>query len=510
MLQPMQQNVQRVETVTARAVPPPIGGWNARDADDLMDPADAIQLDNWFPRTNDVKLRRGSAPLTTSAMGSGAAVKTLAELKVGTVAKLVAASGGKIYDATLATPVELATGYTEDRWQTMTFKGLLFACNGTDAPWTYDGSTFDSTTGFTGPTLTDLIYFAHHAERIFAVQKNSTSFWYGGVGSITGALTEFDLETIAKKGGTLNSIGVITSDGGVSSEDLVCFFMSTGEVIVYQGSNPGDASAWGKVGSFTIGAPLVRQNNIQVGADLVCMSKDGFIPLAQVLPFGRSRDEDKVLSDKIRGAVSEAIRDYGANEGWQIAFYPVGDMLVFNIPTSATTAHQYVMNLNTLAWCRFTGLNAQSWATFNDNLYFGDNAGLVHQADTGTADNGSNIVAEGATAFNYFDDRSREKQFVMARPIFSSDGALTLTLALNVDFDTSSPLFTVTSPQSGPIWDAAIWDAELWGGGLDGSRGWQSVANIGYAASLKVGLSTATRTATWNSTTYAMIFGSIL
>jgi hypothetical protein len=509
MLQPLLSNAAKQAVATTVAVPPPIGGWNDSTALDLMPAEDATRLENWFPRTSDVVLRGGFTALSTSAMGSGAAVETLAELRTNTVNKLVAASGGKIYDATGATPAQLATGYSEDRWQTHAFKNLLFACNGTDAPWTYNGSAFDATSGFTGPTITTLIDVTSHAERLFFVEKDSQSFWYGGVGAITGALTEFNLNTIAQLGGNLNSIGIIASDGGVSSENLVCFFMTSGEVIIYQGSNPGDASAWSKVGSFVIGAPFNRQNSLSVGADLVAMTMDGFVPMTQVLPFGRSRDERAILSDKIRGAVNAAVKSYKGNAHWQIQLYPLGDMLIFNIPVTGTTAEQYVMNTTTGSWAKFKNMNARCWALLSDDLYFGGEDGKIYQADTGTDDAGSAIPANGATAWNYFGDRGRQKQFTAARPNFTADGTLTLSTVLNVDFVEKDVAHTVTSLSTGPIWDAVIWDEEIWGGALGGVNTWQSIMNIGYAASLRVEVSTSTLEVHWNSTTYTMIPGGV-
>jgi hypothetical protein len=54
------------ETFDVRVLPPPIGGWNKRDALPLMDMKDAIQLDNWIPDTNSVHLRSGYSTWATS------------------------------------------------------------------------------------------------------------------------------------------------------------------------------------------------------------------------------------------------------------------------------------------------------------------------------------------------------------------------------------------------------------------------------------------------------------
>lgn len=507
MLQPL-SNLARRRTSRSKAVAPPVGGLNTRDALDLMDSQDAVRLDNWFPKASSVHLRKGHKELSTSAMAG--AVETLVGLP-NTTPKLVAAGGGSVYDATGATPSSLGSGYTEDSWQTTDFQNNIFAANGTDAPWRYDGSTFTSSTGFTGVTLTTLVDVASFKSRIYFVEKNSQSIWYGGIDSITGALTEFDAGGGIQHGGYINSIAVITSDGGVGGSDLFVIFMTTGEVVVYGGSYPGD-SGWALVGSFKIGSPIGRRNHQSIGADVVAITADGFVPLTSVLPFGRARDQQSVLSDKIRGTVSDALVSYRNNTGWECTFYPLGEMLMFNIPTSTgTTYEQYVMNLNTSSWCRFTGLNGHTWAVLNDKIYFGGIDGKVYQADTGANDNGSQIEADGATAWNYFGHRDNNKLFGMARPIFRTDGDLPVSLILNTDFADNPPTATVAAlPITSAIWDDVVWDVGLWGGGLEVKSGWQSVTGTGYSASLRVKVATNTTTVVWDSTTYTFELGAYL
>lgn len=512
MLQPLRQNPSKGQIAQALARPPPIGGWNTRDALDLLPAQDAVILDNWLPRTSWVELRKGRAVFSDAAMGSGDDVETLRSFRAGTVNKMVAASGGKVYDATAATPVELGTGYTEDRWHTHVFKSRVFAANGVDAPWQYDGSTFTAATGFTGPTLTNIIQFHSHAERIFAIEVNSTSFWYGGTGAITGALSEFDLETIAEHGGNINSMATIPSDGSKDSRDLVCFFMTTGEVIIYEGDNPGDVTAWQKIGNFKISEPIGRQNVLEFGAELLCLTDEGLLPLTRVLPMGRARPDREAISDKISGALSDALALVGDVAGWSMEFFAVGDFLFINIPIDLDNGewHQYVMNTNTLAWCRFKNWNGYAWTVHDKKLYFGGGDGLVYQAWTGTSDDGDAIEADGATAWDYFEDRTRIKQWTLARAVFSSDGSVTHTMILNVDFNELVPAFTVSSPAVGPIWDEAIWDTVVWFGGVTTVQAWQAAANIGYVASLRIRLSTATQTVKWNSTTYQFILGGLI
>ena len=54
------------------------------------------------------------------------------------------------------------------------------------------------------------------------------------------------------------------------------FFMTSGEVIVYNGTNPADFTL---VGVFNIAAPLSIRGVVKLGGDLIVMTKDGYMPL---------------------------------------------------------------------------------------------------------------------------------------------------------------------------------------------------------------------------------------
>ena len=65
----------------------PIGGLNTRDAVDLMPQTDAIRLDNFFPGSTDVSLRKG---FTNHVTGFSAAVHSLLTYHSPTANKLFA------------------------------------------------------------------------------------------------------------------------------------------------------------------------------------------------------------------------------------------------------------------------------------------------------------------------------------------------------------------------------------------------------------------------------------
>ncbi len=500
--------IGRQRVARAVATPPPVGGWNARDALDQMAVADAVVLDNWFPRANDVVSRKGYTLHCDT--GEASAVESLHEYHAGTTRKLIAGVGGKLVDVTAATPSTLGTGFTANRWRCTNFGGRLILVNGADAPQTYLTSL--SASGFTGSGLTpsDLRDVLAYKSRLFFIENDSQAFWYGGLGAVTGALTKFDLSLVGNFGGNLVGLGAITQDGGAGIDDLIAFFMSSGEVIIYSGSDPGDVNGWALVGVFRIGAP-VGAAPLKFGSDLVAITQDGYVPLTRVLPFGRTQG-NAAFSDKIADAATEAVQAYGGNNGWQAFQYPKGSMLMINVPRNAVKFDQHVFNTDTGAWSRFRNIPAHCWALFQDALYFGGTDGKVYQFDSGETDAGVPVACDGQTAWNYFGDRSRLKRFTAARPIFRSETDPGVTMALGTDFDSSITTNPVTTVQPGAegAWDASTWDQTIWGGALKASKSWQSLSGIGYAGSLRVRVAVVDQRVHWQSTTYVFEPGGVL
>lgn len=475
-----------------------------------MKPQDAVSLDNWFPRESDVVSRKGFESFC--ATGEADTVETLAEFYSGVTRQLLAAVNGKILNVTTGTASTVTTGYASDRWLTTMFNKRQFWGNGVDAPFDWDGASL-TVTAWTGPSsnvlLTNPLAFKN---RLYWVESGTQKFWYGGVAAITGALTSFNLAEVGNFGGNLVAHGVVTQDGGDGVDDLYCAFMSSGEVIIYQGSNPGDANAWGLVGVFRLG-PLVDARALcKVGSDLLCVTPDGYVPLTKYLAFGRVTNEHQAVSDKISMEAAGAVSTFFTNTGWQATVYPQGRMLIVNVPAGASSIVQHVMNLDTLAWCRFTGMNANCWGLYNEDLYFGGAGGIVYKADTGYDDDGDPIATDGQTAWNYFGDRNRLKRFTMARPVFVADGDPGAQIGLGIDFDVSLSTATVSTPTSSgsAIWDVAIWDVDLWGGNYKTARGWQTVGGIGYCASLRVRTNNDAKDVRWQATNFIFEPGGLM
>lgn len=495
---------------TARSTPAPVGGWNARDSLADMKPHEAVLLDNWFPQTSNVRIRRGFAA-HAAGVGSGA-VESLMEFASGASRVLLAAGGGAIYDAssTGAVGAALGSGFANDRWQHVNFANHLILVNGADTPRKFDGTTLATTT-ITGLGAADLVHVNEFKSRLFFVEKDTLHAWYLGVAAIAGAATKMDFAWLCKLGGSLAAMGSWSRDGGAGVDDFAVFVTTMGEVLVFQGTDPSSADTWALVGVFRIGAPVGRRCLFKLGPDLVVLTADGFVPLSRLLPVDRSAPQF-ALSDRIGNTVNAAVREYGGNFGWQGVLYPKGGMALFNVPVASVRgAQQYVMNTVTGAWCRYTGMNASCWSVFNDNLYFGGANGGVYKADTGTSDDGADIEAQAKSAFTYFGAPGRLKRFTLVRPNLATDGAAPVALDLNVDFEDRAPASAPTfAGGGGSVWDVTAWDAGEWGDNAQVAKDWISVTGLGYAAALRIRIHTDALTVSWQSTDWIFEPGGLI
>lgn len=458
----------------ARSVPAPVGGWNTRDSLDAMAQTDAITMDNWFPGLGKVTLRDGYEEFS-SGVGAGN-VDTVIEYHAGSTRKLLAASDSKLYDASSSTAVQIGTGYSTGTWQGVNFNGKVFLFNGSDNPLDWDGTTLTAT-GWTGTTISNLVGANVFKNRIFTWADNSQDFWYGGVNAVTGPLTNFPLSRVSKQGGNLIAMANWTYDGGDGSDDIAAFIMSTGEVIVYQGSDPGSSTDWALVGIYQIGIPLGRRAVIKVAGDILVCTKDDYVSMSQVLKSGQMGN-----ASKISGAVQDA--SSVVSDLWQAVLHRNGNLILVNVPTSQGDFQQHVMNASTGAWCRYVDIPARAWTTYNGQLLFGSTDGKIYKM-TGNDDNGSAIQGDVKQAWDAFGTPNR-KRVSAIRPVFSSEGTISYNIGLGFDFeDVSTPNPTSTSA-SGPLWDVAIWDVAEWAVEQQIDVGWRVAGGTGENVSPRI------------------------
>lgn len=476
-----------------KIVPPPLSGWDAISPLSAMDPKFGVILDNFVPRPGFVEIR-GGYNAWVQGLNSASPVETLMVYRpVSGNQKMFACAGSTISDvSTNGSATTVQTGRATDRNQYVNFtpaggSSYILLVNGSDPYTAFDGTTWTQPviTGVTGSTL---INITATKRRIWFVQKNSANAYYLATDAIQGAVSSFPVGALMTRGGNLVFIGNWTVDGGDGPDDYTVFLTDQGQAILYKGTDPSNANTWALVGVFDLPNVIGNRPTVKIGSDLGIITLQGLLPLSQALPFDPSGVRSVALTNRIQNAMQQAAQLYYANFGWEAITFPLESLLILNIPTQTNSSQiQYVMNMQTGAWCSFSGWAANTFAVFNNSLFFGDNKGNVNLAYTASLDLVTPITATMKCAFNYFDDPGRIKNMKMVRPLIVADGQITPTLGVDVDFGNSAltAAVTILTP-SGGVWDTALWDTASWSTGAITVNNWLSVTALGTALAVKM------------------------
>jgi hypothetical protein len=474
----------RAQTSRTASVPAPVGGWDAQSPLAAMPNQNASILDNFIPRPGYLELRKGSF-LQAGAIAQGD-VKTLMTWR-GVTDKLLACAGTSIYDVTASgtnNPAALYSAATSPLWEWTNFANSAgtwtIAVNGADTPIKFDGTTITTTVftwaGSPSLTMSNLSLIMTHKRRLHMGEAGTLHVWFPtSVDAIAGALGLLDLGPVFTKGGTLACMGTTSLNYGTGLDDFAVYITTQGQVAMYQGTDPGDATKWALVGVYDLGYPMGPRSLVKYGSDLCIITTDGVIPLSQAIRLDRAQDDAVALTQKIQNAFHTATACHPAGQGWQGLLYSKGSLAIFNIPSSP--AVQYVQNVQTGAWCRFTGMDAACWGVANGLAYFGSGAS-VNLWDVGADDNGVQILYDLNGAFSDFRSKG-QKRFTMLRPLMIAPGWITPALEVDVDYRESAPTATPIVLDVSNLNGVARYD-------------WSSVSGIGYVGAVRMRIMIAT------------------
>lgn len=482
------------ERIVSTTIPAPSAGWNSRDPLDQMGEADAIELVNLYPSGVAVKLRRGYADYS-SGVGSDH-VHTLCTftLPAGTQ-KLVGANGTAIVDYSAATAVDITQAGlvpTTAYWQHIVVNGKLVLMNGAEQAQYWDGSaatTADAVYTCAGDAAFDDAYVVQgcmYKDRLYAVTTQTgreTKFYYLGTKNYVGQFTEFDVAYYLSNGGGLQWVTDF-SQAADTTQGLLVVASKQGDILVYSGPYPGDAT-WTLVSRFFLNRTLGRRSYVHIPGDLLIITESGIYSMAALMG-GAKRIEANYVG-RISTAYREAAKQYGANSGWGGVYYPSEDCVLINVPETTGISTQIAINATSGAICKFEGMNAHAWAVANGYLYFGQEAGEVEKADTGYDDDAANISMRYKSAFSYFGDRQNIKHFDSIRPLIQATNDCSLGTAIDVDFQNrGAPSYGTVSGTTGTDWDSDYWDLADWDGVKELKNIWFSTSGLGYAAAVRM------------------------
>lgn len=482
-------------------IQPPVGGLNWRKPPIELDPREALHLENVLPRPSSGELRHGYREFATNL---GAPVMTVMSYRATSHPddKLFAAtSTGEVFDVT-------SGGDSFDAVATIGSDGILSYINSTTQDnsylcavspgggyWTYepvDGWVKQDLTGDgAGKSFSSIFKWK---DRIWLIEDGTTKAYYLGIGAIKGDATVFDFAPILRRGGHLAYGTTWTFDAGYDISDYFVLVTTQGEVIVYEGTNPSEASTFQLKGVWNVGAvPEGSRSHTHFGGELMIMSSLGVVPMS-ALVNGKVANEYDVASSKIQPILEGVFSQYKRQFGWAMTTIYDQSFLLLKTPQRNTGEYvYYVMSTQTGAWATITNMPMSCVAVVDEKLFFGSPDGAVYEGFVGDTDHatidgvsGAPIVARYLGGFQDFDKPGMHKKFTLCRPFFVSNGRPAVNLKIATQYSATFPSVQARQEPSSnqALFGKDKWNQCQWTGGVDTYTYMAGVNGIGFYGAL--------------------------
>jgi hypothetical protein len=346
------------------------------------------------------------------------------------------------------------------------------------------GITFND--GSTDFTSADMSFVWTYKNRLWFAQKDSLNAWYLDVDQIGGDATVFPMGGIFANGGAL-LFGARWSlesggEGGLSEQNT--FTTTNGEVAIYQGDSPDEASTWAIVGVYRIGSPLGNRAYLRGGGDLAIATSVGLVPLSKAIELDVTALNVATVSYKIADAWTDAIRLRGETD-WQAMIWPENKLAAIAPPDliGSSAPVVFVSNTETGAWARYTNWHALCMEVFQGQLYFGSPEGKVFKANIGGLDDGDAYSGAVVLLFDDLGAASATKIPTVAKATTRANTNVNDQLSMLADFNIEVPPAPDATPLTGTnTWGDGIWGTSQWGSEIPTNIGqtWRSAGNVGY------------------------------
>jgi hypothetical protein len=359
----------------------------------------------------------------------------------------------------------------------------------------YIGTGWNPAPAVTGVSAETLVYACVFKRRLWFVQRDSTKAWYLEADAVVGAATGFDFGAQFRNGGTLVALYNWTYEGGAGPDDRLVAISSSGDIVIYAGTDPSSADSFGIVGVWSVGGVVAGRNiATTLGGDLIIMSSSSLVPLSRLVVG--AYDSSQYPTAKIQNLFRKLASKYGQNYGWSICMNPADNVLMITVPSAGSERNttQLVMSIPSGSWSEYTDLPILSLCSWRGNIYFGTEDGIVGKhsgtqdavmlanPSVGTAINWGIITAYSNLGTN------KSKQVQMIRPLVSSD-ALNPRMEARAMYDLNVIPATgalIRAPGYDSGWDSATWDVGVWGGDSTISRGVWGTVGMGRHVALAI------------------------
>lgn len=517
---------------------PPVRGLNSTGAVAAMSETDALEADNFVSTDLGLMVREGWYEYATNIGGDATReVRTVMAYNGSPINARVSPLSSSVLFAAVdsgivniegggnkaATPVSIALSGTAGAgsfaWVNFTNDAgqYLVACSETDGGYLYNGTTWMKMTSVGGPgpgyiTGVDPSTFVHVVvwkKRLMFTVRQSAAVWILPVGAVGGVAVKFDFGPQLLNGGAVLGLANWTQDDGAGIDDRLVIIGSSGDIVIYEGTDPTDAAKFSNVGTWYTGQPPVgRRCWTTSGGNVFVLTQYGVVPVNQLVQGGLDNilTSDTQLLGQLRKLQTQLNVDFASlldTPGWELHEFPSKAVLYIARPSVSVTENiQYSFQLHSLAWARMLDIPAKTFGRRLNQVYGGTVDARVIRVLDGNTDgkllDGSGAVevrARLTPAFSYFGNPGVLKRAGMIRCNFLSSQSPGYAVSMNVDFQVgTSTTAPVIGAAVGSLWDASYWDQAYWNGGAASYAEWRSVEGLGYALAPTILVSSLQRT----------------
>lgn len=519
------RGIPQAKLQTLVTVAPPSRGLNTTGDLAAMNPTDAVEMDNLIAAELGLTLRGGWREYATNIDG-GAVVRTVmpyngapanAMVSPLTASELWAVTDNGIFliegggDMSALSPAIALSGADNAGVMScvnFTASGggqYLVACSETDGAFLYNGVTWMKMVlggagagHITGSDPANFVQVVAWKRQLTFVKRSSGEAWFLPVGAVGGTVILFDFGPQLEHGGALLGLANWTQDDGSGMDDRLVILGSSGDLVIYQGTDPSDATKFQNAGTWFVGQPPVgRRCFTTSGGNVYVLTQFGVIPVNQVVQGGLDNiltsDTDLLVQlRKIQDALNSDFQFLLNTPGWELILLPQLALLVIVRPSVASNEFiQYAFQQHSMSWCRLIDIPIFTMGRRLNEIFGGTSDGRVLRILDGTTDgmkldgtDAQEIRGRVTPAFNFFGDPTLIKQALMMRVSFLSRTQPAWAAVMNVDFQVTPITTAVPSGETGgAVWDGGLWDISLWAGGRSAFAEWRTVGGpcLGYA-----------------------------
>ena len=329
-----------------------------------------------------------------------------------------------------------------------------------DAPWIIGPA---GTPVENGEALT---YVCKYRNRWFFIERQSMNAWYLGLNAVGGQLNLLPLSGAATKGGKLLFCATWSIDAGDGIDDKLVFCTDLGELLIFTGGNPSNATNWRQEGRYEMSPPLGMNAHLAVGGDLLIATVDGILPTSGAITKSRANwiwPRSPATSNRCGATRSNDKREHH----WTLCKWDEYGGIFVTLPGGLPGEQRcLVVNRQPARGRGSPAADCMCFMRLGGDMFFGTQTGQIMLADRTGYDNGVPYVATLVGGWEMFSSPSQTITWRQARASFFSRAGEPFQPQLSATTD-----YVVTchrSPMPGRIpglarsWDEGLWDTALW------------------------------------------------